>query len=323
MFLYPMSTQEYPVQHVAPETSAQSLSPRSLIKKYGISDADTTILKEFEKKGFAIFMHGSGIRSERLDEASDIDFTIIGNRKHIPHEIIKNHIGIIDEKNEIDYISFFTNAENGTKLSYHLQNPHYRGTYPEKPFGLEYRSNKHKKSTENTSYIMSGVDKSNTIHIVEMTCPQKHSANGVLTYTPQVGIYKMSDTTAAPITHSEIQFPVTPIASIQPDGDTIDYTADLPEEVILFGIELNKMTEDTPLKTDMIAFQKKVFIENPIIRTLGAIEKYIHNDPITIYSSAVYAREELRMRRKQKNNSSHFFVEKVGNRLKHLYNNIV
>ncbi len=295
-------------------------TPSGILLADGLDKKDLRVLDTLRDNGCVVFMHGSGMTAGKLSETSDIDFAVIGSIPQTPTEILQKHvIGLDEEKqSEIDYVSFSTRASNGRKISIHLENPEFRSTYPDKSTATEYRDGNNKKQAGKTSYVMGGADTKGTLYMMHVTCAQNEYNDGILTTTPQTGIVKIPHRDSDEQREKSLSnFIIKPIASID-TKQRIVHTPTLPDEILIFGLELNKMTEDAPIDPHD-RFGKEVFVDKPLVRSLRKIEEYTDSDPILLFSQSVYAREQVRADRKGKENNSHSFVLSLSEKLHKIY----
>jgi hypothetical protein len=268
-----------------------------ILDRDGIKTEDLLPLYELQEAGFAIFMHGSGITAERIHKTSDIDFAVIGDLMQTPPRL-KAELLPSDEDaliTNIDYVSVPLRAANGRKISLHLQNSHFRTEYPTKPYGLEYRDASYRKET--SGYFLGGVSQDGDAHVFTLTCPQIPYKGNIITYTPQTGIYSVQEKTASPKSHVIPIFGFEGLISIDRKTEKPrPWENDSSREIMIFGLELNKITEDTPFGTSLKTHTQK-YVHKPIERSLSLIRDFTEQDPVVPLVHGLQGRAAMQAQR--------------------------
>lgn len=271
----------------------------SVLKTDGLTRHDFDHVSRLQRRGFPVFMHGSGVTANKLNSGSDIDLAVVGDLTQLPsqlknqffsktpHEVLKN----------IDYTSVSFRAKNGRKISLHLQNPHFRGNYLSRPYAVEYRTRENLKSSLPSNYILGGVDKDGISYIFSITCPQFVDTHGTYNIVPQTGVFTVSGEKAIPAQGTEMpEFGITCLGVLDKGGSVMQDQKGLPSELMVLGLELNKMSEDIVFGSTQ-KHHEEMYVKKPLRDTLRAIENYSGTDPVQILVNCLQGRADIRMRR--------------------------
>lgn len=293
------------------ERISDQLNPKisKLFTESGITKSDLHIPLKLKDEGCSIFVHGSGITKGKLDSQSDIDFTIIGQtdaEEYLPP--ISRAL-----RSNVDYISFSTTTNHGRKLSYHYQNPEYRQTYPKYPYATEYRE--YAEGRPNKTYILGGVGRDGEPLIFGMQGPRLAVDQGMVTITPQTGVYVFEENSAYPVDQPKAQFMIQRHAQFDEKTKSWkEWQQPDTQEILIFGLEMNKMTEDTPLIG--YSSENTHLIYEPLARSMVEIEVFTAGksaiEPIV---TCIQGRAEWRKRKDGRNRLSDAFLQDVKFRL--------
>lgn len=301
--------------------NAERISHRKLpeiLEMDGITQREVAPLYELQESGFSVFMHGSGITAGKFDKKSDVDFAVIGDLTKIPRRVKGTFAQDIDDSllGKIDYFSMSQKASNGRKLSFHLQNPAFRMDYTTKPYAIEYRTNLHKKHGGKNTYFLGGVSENGDMHIFTLTCPQTKYTDGVINYTPQTSIFHIQDDRALPTKNLIPEFGFEGLVSLdRKTGELRAWEIDSPKELLVIGLELNKMTEDTPFGLTASP-ESELYTTQPIRKSLDLIEDYTKKDPVTPLVQCLQGRAAIRSQRDGRLRITKNFVDNFSTRLR-------
>jgi hypothetical protein len=291
-----------------------------LLAADGITSRDLAPLYSLQNAGFTVFIHGSTITIGALSTTADIDFAIIGDLAKTSDEIKDEFTpGIeIELLEKIDYVSMSTRAENGRKISLHLENQKFRINYPTQPYALEYRSSMHLKGNEKSTYFLGGIDETGDIHAISFTCPQIFYNGGVLNYTPQTGVFYINEEKALAIDDPSLEFGFKQLAIFDGiSGSPKPLATDMPKSLVIIGLELNKMFEDVPLDPLLVdQDQNERYVAQPIRKSLKLINDFTGKDPTILVYHTIQIREIMRAQKKNKLGVSEDFLEALSARLK-------
>lgn len=260
----------------------------ALLGAAGLNSIDFQLFDILNQRGFSTFVHGS-IMQNRIKPSSDIDFTVIGSFDHIPEDlrdVLAPGLfrGGVREHGSIDYVSTSVKSQTGRKISMHISEPSFRENHPllDQPYAVEYRPGIHAKSGPR-NYFLAGANRMGETRLVNFVCESQVLDDKVSTLTsiPQTGklIIKGNDMIVNGRMMSNIKIHDT--IRLRND-DTIDYTMplDSPEEVMILGLEFDKMCSDTPMYNDIESENR--FVKTPAMRCMERIGEYTETDPSAI-----------------------------------------
>lgn len=283
----------------------------AFMQEDGIGHRDLGTIYQFADSGFAVFMHGSCVTANMLNNASDIDFAIIGDLRNIPRDIKDSFLPNISEDtlSHIDYASISHRASNGRKISMHVENPDFRESTPSKPYAVEFRTTQFVKSDQPSAYIFGGVDRDSNTYLFSLTCPQLSTDKGVFNFIPQTGLFSIDGDSATPICEAKVpQFGFKNLAAYDVNGREVTDSINSPKELMVIGLELNKMTEDVAFGEIQSAEEER-YVKGPIRRCLSLLQEYSGNEPIQFLVRELEGRAELRTRRDGRKRLTPDFVE--------------
>lgn len=255
----------------------------SLLGGAGLTAIDLQLFDRLHQQGMAVFAHGS-IVVNRIRPQSDIDFTVIGHRKDMSSELRDTLMPGLEAAEEysgsIDYISTSMRSQAGRKISLHISEPLFRAEYPrlDKPYATEYRPGQHAK-TGARKYLLSGVDRDGGTQLINFLC-QSHPVGqdgGTITDTPQTGLITLEGNTVYVGGNKHPSITAEEIVHLRSNGEIIDRESAISEEVMILGLEFDKMQSDTPVYIDPQA--EGQFVKEPITRSMEAIGEFSGTDP--------------------------------------------
>ncbi len=282
----PRTPDQRRVQHPEQDRSALE-NPRiiTLLGSAGLTAVDLQLFDRLYQQGFETFVHGS-IIADRIKPASDIDFTVIGDLKEMPADLrdtLMPGYTAIHGLRAIDYVSTSVRSQEGRKISMHISEPEFRETHPiiEKPFATEYRPGIHAKSGPR-NYFLSGADHEGNIRLINLLCQSEAiGADGsTITDIPQTGRLIIKGNTVYVDGHEKPSITVPDIIRLHADGTPDESHAPSAEEVMILGLEFDKMLSDTPMYNNPDAEQR--FVKNPATRSMEALGIYTQTDPSVI-----------------------------------------
>jgi len=274
------------IQENSSNHSSQPENPKvaSLLGSVGITALDMQLFDNLREVGFVAFVHGS-LMENRVRESSDIDFTVIGDINKMPVEIRDTLMPRLATATAIDYVDYVSTSDasqSGRKISLHISSPEFRSTYATgNPIATEYRPARHEKNGDR-SYFLPGIDQQNNIYLINYGCRGKTvgDALGSLTKTPQTGTLTVDGKDVYP-THdsSAPAFEATGIIKVKPNGSVEQGVQASPFELMILGLEFDKMQSDTPVYSQSYRNgDYETYVLNPIERSLQAIGVYSEID---------------------------------------------
>ncbi len=232
-----------------------------------------------------MFVHGS-IMADRINPKSDVDFTVIGELDNIPSELrdtLMPGLTAARALRTIDYASTSVRSQYGRKISMHISAPDFRDTHPNinKPYATEYRPDTHAK-TGPRNYFLSGTDRNGNIRLINFLS-ESHAieSGGTVTDIPQTGILTLKGDTIFVNGSKKTDITAQDVIRLTPDGmPDKNVPTNITEEVMILGLEFDKLSSDTPIYRDPAAEQR--FVEQPAVRSMNAIGNYTQTDPAVI-----------------------------------------
>jgi hypothetical protein len=221
----------------------------------------------------------------RLSPSSDVDFSIIGEVNDIAADLRDTLMpGLItaDKMANIDYVSTSFQSQGGRKISLHMSEPSFRENSPNgTPFATEYRPARHAKSTDR-KYFLPGVDRDGTIHLINFLCNSSPvgSDGSTITETPQTGQLMMKGKSL--FSEGKVKSNVTAdtVIRIRPDESVVTEVSEDIAEIMILGLEFDKMQSDTALYSDPSADER--YVKMPSKRSIEAVGKFTKTDPEVI-----------------------------------------
>lgn len=257
----------------------------TLLGSAGLNVVDFQLFDRLYQQNFSVFVHGS-IMADRIKPASDIDFTVIGEFEDMSAELrdtLMPGLPGVQSLRSIDYVSTSVRSQDGRKISMHISEPAFRETQPlvDKPFATEYRPGQHAKDTPRT-YFLSGADRDGNIRLINFLS-QSHAVSddgSTVTDIPQTGHLVVKNGKIFVKDKEKIGVTAQDVIRLQPDGTHDERPADHADEVMILGLEFDKMNSDTPMYKDPSAEQR--FVTSPSTRSMEALGAYTRSDPATV-----------------------------------------
>ncbi len=254
----------------------------ALLGSVGLTAVDLQLFRTLKVEcGASILIHGS-LMENRFRDKSDIDFTVIGNLDAIPEDIrdtlMPRSLDAAAIAN-IDYISTSTIGQQGRKLSLHFSNPSFRMGYATsgQATANEYRPAKHAK-TGARNYLLPTMSEDNDILLVNFACGSEsiNNGQGSITTTPQTGRFTIDgELIYAEDNHDTPAMEAANIIKITTNGDVSRGPQKKSVEVVVLGLEFDKMQSDTPLYRDSFTNgEYELYVTNPIRRSMQMVEDY-------------------------------------------------
>lgn len=257
----------------------------TLLGSAGLTAVDLQLFDRLYQQGFETFVHGS-IIADRIKPTSDIDFTVIGDFKEMPPDLLDTLMPgytAINGLRAIDYVSTSVRSQEGRKISMHISEPEFRETHPiiEKPFATEYRPSIHAKSGPR-NYFLSGADRAGNIRLVNLLCQSEPIGTDGSTVTdiPQTGRLILQGSTVIVDGHEKPNITAPDVIRLHADGTPDESHTPSAEEIMILGLEFDKMSSDTPMYNNPEAEQR--FVKNPAARSMEALGLYTQTDPSVI-----------------------------------------
>ena len=205
------------------------------------------------------------------------------------------HILIITEavyslRRVVDYYSTSLVSQSKRKLSLHLSEPVFRDSLPkvDEPFATEYRPGRHAKPGPR-DYFLSGVNKKGDTYLVNFSSESVTLPDGssTLTDTPQTGILTLDDKNVVVRGDVKPGIRSKDIIRISSSGKASTIAKPSSEEIMLLGLEYDKMQLDTPLYNDPNSQER--YVIDPTARNLHAIGEFTQRDPSVVASEMLNA----------------------------------
>lgn len=257
----------------------------TMLGSAGLTAIDMQFFDRLYQQEQSVFIHGS-IIANRITPRSDIDFTIIGKLDDMSPELrdtLMPGLIAIQGLHAIDYISTSIQSQNGRKISMHISEPDFRETYPsiDKPFATEFRPGRHAKVGDR-KYFLPGVNRDGHIRLVNFLCQSESvgTDGSTITDVPQTGRVRLRGKDVAMDNSPKAGFTADTVIGIRTDGeDDSDYIHD-GEEIMILGLEFDKMQSDTSMYNDPEA--EKRFVAGPAVRSMEAVGEFTQTDPNTV-----------------------------------------
>lgn len=257
----------------------------ALLGSAGLTAVDFQLFDRLYQQNQSIFVHGS-IIEDRITPKSDVDFTIIGKVNDISPELretLMPGLIAIQGLRSIDYTSTSIRSQDGRKISMHISDPDFRETHPltDKPFATEYRPGIHAK-TSPRKYFLSGTDRDGNIRLINFLCDSEAIGNDGSTITdiPQTGKLTLKGKSIYINGNEKSNIIADEIIRLTPSGDTDTTPSDTSEDIMILGLEFDKMLSDTSMYNNPDAEQR--FVSKPITRSMEAIGEFTKTDPAVV-----------------------------------------
>lgn len=257
----------------------------AMLGSAGLAAVDFQLFDRLYQQGQSVFVHGS-IIADRITEKSDIDFTVIGNMQDISPELretLMPGLAAVERQRSVDYISTSIISQSGRKISMHMSEPDFRDTHPltDKPYATEYRPGIHAKVGPR-KYFLAGADRDGNTRLLNFVTESDMIGNDGSTVTdiPQTGRLTLKGNAVYINGKVKPNMTVDEVVRLRADGkpDTMS-TAD-SEEVMILGLEFDKMLSDTSMYNDPDAEQR--YVKNPVTRSMDAVGEFTATDPAVI-----------------------------------------
>jgi len=257
----------------------------TLLGSAGLTAVDLQLFDRLYQQGFETFVHGS-IMADRIKPTSDIDFTVIGDFKEMPADLrdtLMPGYTAIRGLRMIDYVSTSVRSQDGRKISMHISEPDFRETHPilEKPFATEYRPGIHAKSGPR-SYFLSGATHEGDIRLLNILCESESVGvdGSTVTDIPQTGKLIIKGDSILIDGHEKPNMKAQDVIRLHLDGTSDESRQEYAEEVMILGLEFDKMSSDTPMYHNPDAEQR--LVQGPAARSMEALGLYTQTDPAVI-----------------------------------------
>jgi hypothetical protein len=253
----------------------------TLLGSAGLTAVDLQFFDSLREQGQTIFVHGS-IVADRMSPSSDVDFTVIGELSDLAPDLRDTLMpGLITayETANIDYVSTSFLSQGGRKISLHMSEPSFRESSPSShPFATEYRPARHAKKNDR-KYFLPGVDRDGTIHLINFLCHSSpvESDGSTITDTPQTGQLLLKGDTF--FVEGKVKPGITAdaVVKIRPDGSVTEALSEDISEIMILGLEFDKMQSDTALYSNADAVER--YVKAPSRRSMEAVGVFTKTDP--------------------------------------------
>jgi len=183
----------------------------------------------------------------------------------------------------IDYVSTSMQSQNGRKISLHLSEPDFRDTHPaiDKPYATEYRPGKHAKLGDR-KYFLSGADREGNVRLINFLCQSQPSGNDGSTITdiPQTGSLVLKGKSIFINGQEKVDMTAEDVIRVHTNGEVDTELSDNAEELMILGLEFDKMQSDTSMHNDSFAQQR--FVTKPTEKSMNAIGDFTRTNPAAI-----------------------------------------
>ncbi len=261
----------------------------TLLGSAGLTAVDLQFFDRLHDHGQSVFVHGS-IMADRLTPTSDVDFTVVGEFSDISPDLRDFLMpGLVAARgiHRVDYVSTAIRSQHGRKVSLHMSEPSFRENYPttEKPFATEFRPGRHAKSGDR-KYFLPGIDQSGSIHLIDFLCRSDRIGQDGSTITdiPQTGRLVLSGKSIYMEDKEKSNIIANEVIKIRPDEELDSESSDYDTEVMVLGLEFDKMQSDTLMYNnsapDLESEQR--FVQAPSRRSLEAVGEFAQLDPTVV-----------------------------------------
>lgn len=254
----------------------------AMLASAGLTAVDFQLFDRLQEHDQSVFVHGS-IIANRITDKSDIDFTIIGNLETMSpelHETLMPGLLAIKALHRVDYTSTSIRSQHGRKISMHISEPDFRETYPHinRPYATEYRPGIHAKSGPR-KYFLPGADREGNIRLVNFLSESEAvgTDGSTITDIPQTGILKIKDNSVYINDREKSNITADQFIRLTTDGEPDLTVTTAPEEIMILGLEFDKMLSDTSMYNDPDAEQ--AYVKQPMARSMKAIGEFTQTDP--------------------------------------------
>lgn len=282
-----------------------------LVQKQILSEADLQIIDDLRNQGAAVFMHGTGVTGS-IRANSDIDFTAIGNSKLV-------FAGLPDNlPTSINYFSTKGLGSSGRPISIHLQTPDFRAGYLDHPYAAEYRNKP--KNGGKSNYWISNFTNNGEYFLLKLSCPSLSVESGVINFTPQTGMFKVSSGQLIPQTsnNGHVNFDIDPqvyVVNLTSQEITPIELRELDgTDVVSLGLELSKMLSDTP-RGDKEKELMKPYVWKPIKGVMDFVYNQSGLDPTQVIPIAYEIEGQARSGFSGNSKTEPKFINSLGEKL--------
>lgn len=261
----------------------------TLLGSAGLTAVDLQFFDGLHDYRQSVFVHGS-IMADRLTPTSDVDFTVVGEFNDISPDLRDFLMpGLIAARglHQVDYVSTAIRSQHGRKVSLHMSEPSFRENYPttEKPFATEFRPSRHAKSGDR-KYFLPGIDQSGNIHLVDFLCRSDRVGQdgSTLTDIPQTGLMVLNGKSIYIDDKEKTNIIANQVIKIRPDEELDSETSDYSTEVMMLGLEFDKMQSDTLMYNNSSSDieSERRFVHAPSRRSLEAVGEFAELDPTVV-----------------------------------------
>ena len=263
------------------ERSEHNPTVIAMLGAVGLNGVDIQLFDAMQQSGASVFVHGSLV-SGRISSRSDVDFTVIGDIGNMP-PILRDTLMPGAAVSTADYVSTSVRSQDGRKLSLHISESKFRGSYPDrnKPYATEYRSGNHAKKRDQ-SYFLSTVDRDGGIYLINFLCSSKVQKpdGSTLTDTPQTGVMVINGESVFSDEGERLSIEAREKIYIDPQGQATDCASNAVLRVATLGLEFDKMQSDIPLYSN--AESEKRFVKDPTSRSMQMIADFTGINPDVI-----------------------------------------
>lgn len=257
----------------------------TLLGSAGLTAVDFQLFDRLYQQGQSVFVHGS-IMADRITPHSDIDFTVIGEMAEISPELRSTLMPGIDaalEMRDIDYISTSVRSQDGRKISMHVSEPEFRANHPvlDKPYATEYRPGIHAKSSAR-KYFLSSTTRDGDVRLINFLCDSENVGTDGSTVTdiPQTGRLTLRGDTVFMQGKKKHNMIAEQVIRVRADGREDTTPSMEAEDLMILGLEFDKMQSDTSMYSDSVAEQQ--YVTDPIKRSMEALGEFSATDPAII-----------------------------------------
>jgi len=262
----------------------------TLLGSAGLTAVDLQFFDSLHDYGQSVFVHGSIMADRLLTPTSDIDFTVVGEFSDISPDLRDSLMpGLVAARgiHRIDYVSTAIRSQHGRKVSLHMSEPAFRENYPttEKPYATEFRPSRHAK-TGDRKYFLPGIDQTGNIHLIDFLCRSDRIGQDGSTVTdiPQTGRMVLNGKSVYIDGKAKPDIIADQVIKIRPDEELDSETSDYDTEVMVLGLEFDKMQSDTLMynnsSSDLKSEQR--FVQAPSRRSLEAVGDFVQLDPTVV-----------------------------------------
>lgn len=268
--------------------STENAASQKLVAKLasaGLNAVDLLLFKDLERQAQSTFVHGSIIKN-RIKPESDIDFTVIGDWGNLDpglRDTLMPGLLSVTALRNIHYVSTSYKSQENRKVSLHFSEPSFRENHPnvDLPFATEFRPARHAKLGDR-KYFLPGVDIHGGIHLLNLHCTSTQLENdgGTVTDIPQTGQLTTKGKTIIIGDKIKTNMSVDEAIRISPSGAVDEGLSEDINEIMILGLEFDKMQSDTLLHGDPDAEQR--FVQDPTKRSMELVGDFAKTNPAVV-----------------------------------------